>query len=333
MGNVYFATNRKVETKPDSIDDLFMGSKFNRDPADLRFVRVQYDVNLETKKYDLSYELYPDNTSEGSHKIFTDLQTDMKENKRDCVVFVHGYNNSWKDSMDAAINLATTYDINVVCFSWPSDNVLKYLDCKNRAVSSVPAFNRLIEKFITYMGGTTEICGQRVSLICHSMGNYILKNFLKSSYFSNEFIPFHNINLVAADTNHEGHVEWIDKINCLNDINIFINQDDFALDISDSKSGSKQKVRLGNTILELNSKKANYYNVTNSKGVGRGHGYFNEKKTLKGNDALFNLFDMAFHGERIEGMMYVKGLNFYTTPAEYNVEKKKWKDSINIPNF
>jgi esterase/lipase superfamily enzyme len=335
MGRVYFATNREVDekqVKQNDTDDLFKGHKFNSDPNQLRFVRVDYTVNRDKKKYELNHYLYADNESLGSNSVFAEIQNDMKTNKRDCAIFVHGYNNDWKDSLYAAIHLAENYDINVLCFSWPSSIAILYKDCKDRAIQSVPAFNRLVEKFTRYMGGTDIKCGQKVSLICHSMGNYILKKFVTSSHFDNEFIPFHNVNLVAADTNVKDHADWVNKIHCLGRVNIIQNEEDIALDFSDTKRGKAQGPRLGNTPKNLNSK-ADYYNVTDGKDVNKSHSYFNNNKILRNNRGLYNLCNMAFHGERISGMKYHTGLNYYTLPDEYNDTGRKWISSLSIPNF
>jgi hypothetical protein len=148
------------------------------------------------------------------------------------------------------------------------------------------------------------------------MGNYILANHLMSDFFSNEMLLFHHVNMVAADINNEGHDRVIDKINCRGDVNVFINEDDIALDISDSKVGDKQTVRLGNYPKNLVSKKARYYNVSDAKGLRRQHSYFHDEKVLVQGDGMASplrkLFKEAFTGERITGMKYHQGLNFYT---------------------
>lgn len=307
---VYIVTNRNVNGSSGKINfSDVSASDFGSDPADLRFLRVDQAAE--------GLYLYPDDKLNGSRKVFLELQNRMAGYKRDCLVFVHGFNNSFEDAVKTACDLENQYQCEVVLFTWPSDGVLKYRDCKRRAVLSVPAFDRMMEKLNEYLGQVTpeNACGQKINLMCHSMGNYVLANHVMSDFFNNEMLIFHNVNLVAADINNEGHEKIVERIVCRGDINIFINEDDIALDISDTKRGEAQKVRLGNYLKNLVAKKAHYYNITDAKGIWKQHNYYHDDKVLKDDKGmptpLKKVFNSAFTGKRVSGMKFHPGLNFY----------------------
>ena len=68
-----------------------------------------------------------------------------------------------------------------VGFSWPSDgNVLSYLSDQNEARSTAPAFGNLLVRL--------KALGKPISLICHSMGNYMACHTLKG-LVNEEFVP------------------------------------------------------------------------------------------------------------------------------------------------
>jgi len=314
------ATNRNAVEGAKTWEGFF-GNDFGQ-AADLRFATIERDGAGV-----ISGEVLPDDPLMGSMAAFREVRDRMKAEGRPGAVFVHGFNNSWEDAVRAGLDLAEIYGMEVLVFTWPSDGVLNYREVKRRAILSVPAFDRLLEKLVFGLKGTTPetACGQRLSLIAHSMGNWILENFIRSDFFNNEFLIFDNVNMVAADVNNEGHVAWVDKIQARRDVNIFINEDDIALDISTAKIGEKQKARLGNFPRRLESKRAHYYNLTDALDrlgelAEHSHGYFKDRKIIleKLGDTLYQFSKIGvalsdgFTGQRIGGGHYHPGLNFYS---------------------
>jgi esterase/lipase superfamily enzyme len=57
-------------------------------------------------------------------------------------------------------------------------------------------------------------CPYTINMLGHSMGNYVLKQALKSSLSDAPNILFDNIVLVAADTNNEDHAQRLERLRC-----------------------------------------------------------------------------------------------------------------------
>lgn len=118
-------------------------------------------------------------------------------------------------------------------------------------------------------------CPFNVTLLAHSMGNYLYKKLLTSSSERlSRNCAFDNVVLKAADTNHEDHADWIGKIRARRRVYVLINQRDHALALSNMKVGEAQKPRLGSTIAEQNAPNAAYIDFTGR--IGDEHSYFVE---------------------------------------------------------
>jgi len=141
-------------------------------------------------------------------------------------------------------------------------------------------------------------CPFTVSLVLHSMGNYLFKHVMESSALRVDRLTFDNVVMVAADVNNSDHAPWVDCIAARNRIYITINEDDVALRASRIKAGEEQKARLGHYPYNLYAQKAVYVDFTNASHVGDSHAYF-EGKPL-GNKAVKKFFQQAFDGLRAE---------------------------------
>lgn len=264
------------------------------------------------------------------------LQSERSRKKgKDLLLFVHGFNNSFSDVVERCYSIMDSFDnLEVLAFTWPANGggakgVTDYLDDKRDALASVVAFDRVLartrelierarrdfldrltaeaqEKFPDSSERQREMIGKRseqhcpfrVSLMLHSMGNYLFERTLKSSALRGSQLVFDNILMVAADVNNPGHVEWVEKIQVRNRLYITINEDDYALAASRVKGGDEQLARLGHYPYNLDARQAVYVDFTNAPHVGNSHAYF-EGGTLK-NDKVKKFFDLALHGLRVE---------------------------------
>ena len=108
---------------------------------------------------------------------------------RDTVIFIHGYNVSFKEALTSAAQLKQNFSqdaggpgVNVVLFSWRSDGWMKpflaYANDRQDAAASGPAFARGLLKLADFLRGSTpeEACDHNVHLVAHSMGNYVLRH-------------------------------------------------------------------------------------------------------------------------------------------------------------
>jgi len=158
-----------------------------------------------------------------------------------------------------------------------------------------------------------SLCPVKVSLLLHSMGNYLFQYVMASeSNQSSRALLFENIILASADVNNSDHAEWVNRIPFRRNIYVTINEDDFALDAARKKFGDEQKARLGHYRHSLNAGSAKYIDFTNVSDVGNAHTYFLDSPI--NNKSIREFFQAAFTGLRAEekvGMRYDPAENIY----------------------
>ena len=151
----------------------------------------------------------------GSKLTFEQVRKKMVKHRRDTVIFIHGYNVSFKEALTAAAKLKRNFrshtdgrGINVFLFTWPSDGsmtpFLAYASDRKDALASGPAFARGFLKLADFLRGATpaEECRERIHLVAHSMGNYVLRHAVQEIVSHSPGRPpraFDQIFLLAAD--------------------------------------------------------------------------------------------------------------------------------------
>lgn len=266
---------------------------------------------------------------------------------RNLLLFVHGFNNDVKAVLNRAHTFEKEYDVAVIPFCWPANGggawgVASYKSDKRDALESAGSLDRCIERIGYFIQKFNEErlaevtararvahpdnkekenayisramareCPIKVSVLFHSMGNYLFKHLLQSSTFHARDLVFENVILAAADTNNEGHHEWVDQIRCRNRVYITINENDSALRVSRLKGGEEQLARLGHYTYGLNSEQGVYVDLTNARHVGDSHAYF--EGTALNNAALKRFFKLIVNGETAEKhLIYNAAKNLYT---------------------
>lgn len=265
---------------------------------------------------------------------------------RNVLFFVHGFNNDVPAVLDRAEQLAQTYGVEVVPFSWPANGggakgVVSYKSDKRDAMASIGALDRAVARLnellqelhrdhVTHIeaeatrrfGNDAEKwdrffaaqahkwCPFTVNMMLHSMGNYVFKHLLQSTSYRGDALVFDNVILVAADTNNAGHAAWVDRIQCRGRIFITINERDSALAASRLKLGEQQLARLGHCPYGLDARKAVYVDFTDQAHVTDSHAYF-EGRPLR-NAKVKAFFTKALNGEFAEGgLPFDSGRNMY----------------------
>ncbi len=287
----------------------------------------------------------------GSLQVACELFEQAQTEQRSILLFVHGYNNDVEDVLQAAREIESLHDVIVVPFTWPANGGGKlsgaaaYLSDKADARASATALNRAVGKIQFYHLLLTgkrkgelrrradrkfpdnrqaadawftrlleKECPIRISLLCHSMGNYVFKYTLKTSDNVTSRLVFDNICLVAADANNADHRQWVGQLDVRRRVYVVINENDFALRASRRKPGQEQKALLGHYLRRLDSPNAGYIDVTPVPGVGSEHSYF-KGDAVNSNAALHELFRAMFNGEAVEdGLIYHADRNFYRLP-------------------
>jgi esterase/lipase superfamily enzyme len=205
---VYFGTNRQpiFDAAGTNIVD------FASDPGPVsgyavRFGQAQIAVDLIAQTNDLvpgSVAVAPEVLTPtpgnppqfGSKTIFDAIRQSMAGDQKPTIVFIHGFSNSFQDAIERAGWISAFfsdggYPANIFVFTWPSRGgalgglPLPYLDYEHdrgTAAASGPAVARTLRILYEYVAALprTDWCLQHLHLLCHSMGNYVLRNGLQA---------------------------------------------------------------------------------------------------------------------------------------------------------
>lgn len=256
---VYFATNRNqigTEERPR------FGDRFHADGA--AFYRVGLaQVEEVSDDPDEGYRLNSmllapeghegDPQALGSSVIFEALRQQMKAERRDVLVYLHGFGSTFEMACCRAAQLSQTYTLSrpdctfqeplPFLFSWPSNGQVtppwQYFDDRHDAEASGLAMARALLRLRDFIT-STEACGQRVHLIAHSMGNYALRQAVQGlrRLLGSDDLPclFDNALLMAADEDDDA-LESFDKLALLPQlarlIHVYHSAEDRALWVSD----------------------------------------------------------------------------------------------------
>ncbi len=270
MVEVFFATNRRANRKKDPTD---FGKDFSEDGlASLRFGLAKvtgsnldrYSLTVAPEKIVLDRRrMLTDkaNSIFGSQLTFRQVRKKMLKHGRDTVVFVHGYNVTFGQALSAAARLKRNFGglangggVNVVLFSWPSDGsmmpFLAYANDRQDAAASGPAFARGFLKVAKFLRGVTpeEECRQSVHLLAHSMGNYVVRHAVQEIERHSSGRPsrvFDQIFLMAADEDDdafEHRHKLLPLPRLAKRVNVYFNNEDLAMDISDKTKGHPDRL-------------------------------------------------------------------------------------------
>lgn len=269
-----------------------------------------------------------------SLRVACEIAERARRHKRHVLFYVHGFNNDMNDVIAQAADFEKRYGNEVLAFSWPADGggvggVFNYKGDKRDARASTGALERVLNIIHGYFAMITEArrrelydkasvkhpdaaesrnmlyakllekdCPFTVNAMFHSMGNYLLKQMLKSSVSEGDKLIFDNVILCQADTNHLDHDLWVGRVPFRKRLYVTINEDDFALQASRVKVGSDQLARLGHYARNLSCADAHYVNFTNAAWVRNSHSPFGEP--AQRNEDVYRFFSRAFSGQAAE---------------------------------
>jgi esterase/lipase superfamily enzyme len=154
---------------------------------------------------------------------FPQVEEAENEKQQHVTFFIHGYNNSWTDAArryrQLQRHLFSPPDGlgQLILFTWPSDGATYgYLPDREDARASAPDLADVfvdLHDHLTKMqraaarGGTNMPCRAKISVIAHSMGNYVLQKALSvaSKKLNNPQLItlIHQVAMVAADVDND----------------------------------------------------------------------------------------------------------------------------------
>lgn len=312
-------TNRKINKKnfKNGIgnEKAFSDKVNKKGPNEVRLAHVQkIDGEWEVRLVDEPSVLKPETLP--SKVEFEKLRDRLIAKKRNCVFFVHGFNQSFKKNIEKSLALEKEHDVEVVAFSWPSNpggfKTKEYRQAKRNSRVSVGALDATLEKLGSYLKEPFNRealinCDVKFTLLTYSLGNYLFQNYVVDSVYEDETRIFDNIVLCQADVDSPGHEKWVDLIEAGKKVYITINENDWVLKWSDANF---QKDRLGRTAENLISTKATYFDFTDGDGVGKTHGLF-YKETNPVVKEFFSAVLNGKKGENISGLTYDSRTNSY----------------------
>lgn len=359
---MYLVTNRDIRDEKGPASEVFSDRPNRKGPNELRVATVErrsgewratvLDDRLERDevvalKAEFDLDIDVDDDHYVDMRLACDLARRARAERRNLLVFVHGYNNDVDDVLDRAADLEKHYGVIVLPFTWPANGggikgVADYKDDKNDAKASTVALDRLLNfisrnlELVTrsnlqaywkeadarhpndpekrdqlYTKLVDKNCPFRLSIMLHSMGNYLLKWMYKSTISRGTGLIFDNVVLCAADTNNLDHELWVDRIRFKNRLYITINEEDRALAASRLKSGQDQLARLGHVLWGLHGRRAHYVNFTDSPWVGSSHAYF-EGTPRSRNKSVNAFFKTALNGQHADRLLrYRADINCY----------------------
>ena len=275
MVDVFFATNRDPVSKkdghfgerfhPDGPMFFRVGSasldKVSNDADDgyrVRSVKV-FDEKLGAEGQEVKRLL-------GSSKLFSDLRRDMMKDKKDVVVLLHGFANTFESSLQRAAQIkqaylidppdgGPSYEPHVVVFSWPSNGRTtppwEYHSDRDDAAASGVAMARFMMRLLDFLSNK-GLCEQRIHLVAHSMGNWALRHAVQGiiALFAHAHLPtiFANALLMCADED-EDTFEDVNKLARLTElarsISVYHSRGDKALIISDTTKFNPDRLGSG----------------------------------------------------------------------------------------
>lgn len=198
-----------------------------------------------------------DNDNDNSLLVINQLDSNdfllkISETDKNIVLFIHGDSKTFDQAIIRGLEIQNLYDVKVIVFSWPSKdpNINGY---KNLRLS-VQNVEKSLEHFNLMLNFASKIKNQendlksdkKISLFLHSLGNYYLECMVRENMKpEKKLLIFDNIIINSAAVSQYKHHQWIEQLNCQQNIYIISNKHDFNL------KGARYFARLGRQLGEV----------------------------------------------------------------------------------
>ncbi len=129
----------------------------------------------------------------------------------DMLLFIHGYNNTFQDAIEAVGQLSYELDVRSTLFSWAScGKPGKYLVDEERAREAAP----LLKTFLRRLALETKSAGKRLHVVAHSMGNRALLQVLHEIALdsTNRDTSIAQVIFAAPDVSQREFIDRLDPI-------------------------------------------------------------------------------------------------------------------------
>ena len=262
---VFFGTNRNIQKRNKKQRSVNFGTKLNKGKTLLHFGKAKINDNFNrVKKIYISKPVSRQLCC--GQDIFDEIQ-DRIYKGIDTILFLHGFYNTFNNSLIGAAELKHLYETEskreytMIVFSWPSKgNIFSYFSDQENARASSQIFASGMYQLALFL---TELCwfklktvsvtGEkkipsekseklscgRLHIVAHSMGNYVLRHVLQEmcKIMGAQILQmFDEILLIAADEDKDAF-EHKHKFKLLpqlaSRISVYFNPEDIPLIISE----------------------------------------------------------------------------------------------------
>ncbi|MCL6229586.1 alpha/beta hydrolase [Bartonella bilalgolemii] len=252
---VYVATSRMMQDNYSQPYGAERSNKVYYNRVDIGIPQQHVKGMVETNAYKPSHDKYfaavalqkYDNKEQFKQQLNIALAKKTK-GKKEIFLFIHGYNNNFADGTFRTAQFAYDYSLNVVNvhYSWPSAGAIPlYIYDRDSANF---ARDGLIELLMTI----SETDADKVSIIAHSMGNFVTMEAFRTLALQGKYKLIHRITsflMAAPDIDLDVFERQLNDIKILpQPTAILVSRKDKALALSGRLTGGHPRVGDGSNI-------------------------------------------------------------------------------------
>ncbi|EJF80883.1 alpha/beta hydrolase [Bartonella doshiae] len=252
---VYVATSRMMQNNYSQPYGVERSNKVHYNRVDVGIPQQHVKGMVETNAYKPTHDKYfaavalqkYENKEQFKRKLNNDL-AEKPKGKREIFLFIHGYNNNFADSTFRTAQFTYDYSLNVVAvhYSWPSaGSVPLYIYDRDSA-------NFARDGLIELLTLLSETNADQISVIAHSMGNFIIMEAFRTLALRGKYKPIHRITsflMAAPDIDVDVFERQLNDIKKLpQPTAILVSRSDTALAFSGRLTGGHHRVGDGSDI-------------------------------------------------------------------------------------
>ncbi len=221
-------------------------------------------------------------------------QMTIESPDKNILFYIHGRSQTLEKEWNNINAIEMTYNVRVLMLHWESWNYALGRPVANAYEASEQLGLGLHQISLYKQANYNYFQDHKMFIMFHSMGNIVLKNYVKKDNSIQDSTLFDTAILTGADVPFTGHRKWLSKLNLSRDVFVVMNQKDLVLlastahDYVDLNLASKNDDRLGlgkglDNMLFLNSKTAPnafYFDLTRLSGGDHRH-YLSNKQEVE----------------------------------------------------
>ncbi|EYS92082.1 hypothetical protein X471_00369 [Bartonella bacilliformis str. Heidi Mejia] len=282
---VYVATSRKMQNNYSQPYGSERSNQVYYNRVDVGIPQQHVKGKVETNTYKPTHDKYFAaaalqkyiDKKHFKQKLNAELAK-KKKGKREIFLFIHGYNNNFADGTFRAAQFAYDYSLDVVTvhYSWPSAGAIPlYVYDRDSA-------NFARDGLIELLTVISETNADQISVIAHSMGNFVIMEAFRTLALQRKYKPIRRITsflMAAPDIDIDVFERQLNDIKKLpNPTAVLVSRKDKALAVSGRLTGGHSRLGDGLSIEMLRKNGIAVLDVSNVDGGA--HNVFASSPTL-----------------------------------------------------